>query len=74
VNSWVNEGRLDRLTRVVLGLFLMYLGAFTPVVVPWLFFIVGAIAFLTGVSGVCLLYRALHIDTRGESYHGRHAA
>ncbi|MGC8489419.1 MAG: YgaP family membrane protein [Clostridia bacterium] len=61
----VNEGRVDRGVRVVIGLILgvlayRHLGG---AVGTWVFGIVGAVAFLTGVTGFCLLYRVFHVST-----------
>jgi outer membrane lipoprotein SlyB len=61
----VNEGKVDRIIRVVLGLVLGYL-AFQGVgggVGTWIFGVLGAVAFLTGVSGFCGLYRLVGIRT-----------
>lgn len=62
---FVNEGIVDRVIRVVLGLvlgFLAYHGT-GGVVGEWIFGIVGAVAFITGVTGFCALYRLVGIRT-----------
>ncbi|MGC8487116.1 MAG: YgaP family membrane protein [Clostridia bacterium] len=73
MGNWVNAGPFDRTGRIIIGLFLMSLGLWTGTVVPWLFFILGALVFLTGATGVCLLYRVLHVDTLEGPRHQHHA-
>lgn len=61
----VNEGTTDRVIRVVLGLVLGYL-AYTHVggvAGVWIFGIVGAVSFITGLTGRCALYRLVGIQT-----------
>lgn len=55
-----NEGPIDRIVRVVLGLFLLTMTVAWPQT-PWGF--VGVLPLLTGVVGVCPLYRMLGIRT-----------
>lgn len=60
-----NESSLDRIIRVVLGIALLAL-YFTNTVTGGLgivFIVLGAIALLTGVVGVCPLYMLLKIST-----------
>lgn len=61
----INEGTTDRVIRIVIGLILGYLAyrGLGGAVGTWIFAIVGAIAFLTGVTGFCLVYRLLGIQT-----------
>jgi hypothetical protein len=63
VARWVNEGTTDRVVRVVLGLVLGYVG--WSLHGPWsiVLYVLGALSFLTGLSGVCLVYRLLGIRT-----------
>jgi hypothetical protein len=54
----INEGPIDRIVRVALGVALLALGIFVVrgtlgIVLD----VVGAIALVTGVTGFCLLYR-----------------
>jgi hypothetical protein len=61
----VNEGTTDRVIRVILGLvlgFLAYRGVGGTVGI-WVLGIVGAVSFLTGLTGFCLVYRLLGIQT-----------
>lgn len=58
-----NEGKLDRVARVALGvalLLLVYVGPKTWI--GWL----GLIPLATGLVGVCPLYRLLGISTASE--------
>ncbi len=58
----VNEGKADRILRVVVGLALIALVFVGPKTAwGWL----GLIPLITGLTGFCLLYRLLGISTRG---------
>jgi hypothetical protein len=60
-----NESNLDRIIRAVLGIILLAL-SFTSTVTGTLgivFIVVGAIALLTALVGVCPLYMLLKIKT-----------
>jgi uncharacterized membrane protein YeaQ/YmgE (transglycosylase-associated protein family) len=61
----VNESTTDRIVRIVIGLILGYLAYrhLGGAVGEWVFGIVGAVAFLTGATGFCLLYRLFNIST-----------
>ena len=62
----LNEGNLDRVIRVLLGIVLLVL-YFTNVVsgaFGIILLVVGAIALLTGIVGVCPLYLLLKINTK----------
>lgn len=59
----VNEGTTDRVVRVILGLVLGFLATRVTGVGEIVLYVVGALAFLTGVSGVCLLYALFGIRT-----------
>lgn len=56
----MNEGKLDRIIRVVVGLALLSLTVVGP---KSLLGLVGAVPLLTGVFGFCPLYRLLGIRT-----------
>lgn len=56
----VNEGMIDRIARVVLGLGLIAI-AFVGPKTPWGF--VGIVPLLTGSIGFCPLYTLLGINT-----------
>ena len=60
-----NESTLDRIIRVVLGIVLLAL-YFTGTVTGGLgivFIVLGAVALITGVVGICPLYMLLKIST-----------
>ena len=59
-----NEGTLDRITRVILGLGILSLAFFGPRS-PWAY--VGAVLLVTGVVGSCPLYRVLGLSTCATS-------
>jgi hypothetical protein len=56
-----NEGTIDRVIRVVLGLALLALVFVGPH--TW-FGLVGLVPLMTGLVGSCPLYRALGVSTR----------
>lgn len=61
----LNESRLDRAIRVVLGVALLGIGiGLLHGVLEILFIIVGAIALVTGITGFCALYRLLGLNTK----------
>ena len=55
-----NEGLLDRLIRISVGLFVLSL-AFVGPQTPWGW--LGVVPLLTGLVGFCPLYRLVGIDT-----------
>ena len=55
-----NEGSVDRVVRVILGLVLLSLVFVGP---KTLWGLVGLVPLFTGLSGVCLIYRVLGIST-----------
>ncbi len=54
----MNEGAIDRVIRVLLGVALVYIG-YTLGGGVWsvVLYVLGAIALVTGFTGFCLLYR-----------------
>jgi DUF2892 family protein len=56
----MNEGPIDRVIRVILGIALFYVGYFV-VGGTWgiVLDVVGIIVVVTGATGFCLLYRVL---------------
>ena len=62
-----NEGTIDRVIRVILGLVLLYVG-YAMVSAPWNYvaYVVGAILLITGAVGYCALYSVLKINTAKE--------
>ena len=64
--KYVNQAGWDRILRVILGVVLLIL-AFSNVVsggLGTLFIIVGIVALLTGLSGICPLYMLLKFRTK----------
>lgn len=60
-----NEGTTDRVIRLVLGVLLgllayRHVGGGTG---TWILAVLGAVSFLTGLTGFCLIYRLLGIRT-----------
>jgi hypothetical protein len=61
----LNESRLDRAIRVVLGIALLGIGiGALHGILEILFIIVGAISLVTGITGFCALYRLLGLNTK----------
>jgi len=56
----VNEGALDRVLRITVGLILLSLWAFGP---QSLLGLIGIVPLVTGLVGVCPLYSLLGIRT-----------
>lgn len=62
----VNEGRWDRIIRIVLGLAMLvlgwggFVGGTFGVILQWL----GFVPLLTGLIGWCPLYSLFHIKTK----------
>lgn len=64
--KYVNEAGWDRIVRVILGIVLLIL-AFSNIVsggLSTLFIIVGIVALLTGISGICPAYMLLNFRTK----------
>ncbi|WP_297068534.1 DUF2892 domain-containing protein [Thermococcus sp.] len=61
-----NEGSIDRVIRVVLGLILLGLWAANKVPYGTVILIVGLVALITGLTGFCALYKVLGINTCKE--------
>ncbi len=61
----VNEGRTDRIIRVILGVVLGILAIAKTggVAGEWIFGILAVVAIVTGLTGVCGLYRLVGIRT-----------
>jgi uncharacterized membrane protein HdeD (DUF308 family) len=61
----MNEGTVDRIIRVIVGVVLIALGLFgvTMGAWTWVVYILGAILLLTGAIGICPLYLLLKINT-----------
>jgi len=54
----MNEGTIDRVVRIVLGVVLLYIGIMV-VGGAWgiVLDVIGAVALITGATGFCLLYK-----------------
>ncbi len=63
-----NEGMLDRLLRVALGVVLIAL-VFVGPQIPWGW--IGVIPLVTGLVGTCPLYSVLGMNTCGVKKSGR---
>ncbi len=63
----MNEGKWDRIIRVILGLILLYVG-YAMLSAPWNYvaYVVGLILVVTGLIGFCLLYSLFKINTKGD--------
>lgn len=62
----MNVGAVDRFVRLVVGAALALVGWFLFIDIwRWVLIVVGAIVFLTGIFGFCLLYVPLGINTCG---------
>jgi len=63
--TFMNESPLDRGMRVVLGLFLLYLGWTGTVAgtLGWIFKIGGFLPLVTGIVGWCALYQLFGFST-----------
>jgi len=61
----INEGKTDRIIRVIVGIVLLALGLFGVVGgwLMWAAYIVGAILVITGIVGFCPLYAIFKINT-----------
>lgn len=59
----VNEGGLDRLLRVIVGIAILSL-VFVGPQTPWAW--LGLVPLLTGIVGFCPLYAILRLNTLGK--------
>jgi len=59
-----NEGSVDRVLRIVLGL-IVILASYYNLIGVWqiVVYVIGAILILTGISGYCCLYNLFRINT-----------
>lgn len=68
----MNVGTADRVIRIILGAallamaFLQPFGPWSSAALTYLFAILGFIMLITGLFGMCLLYRLFGIGTRGS--------
>ncbi|MBP1912815.1 YgaP family membrane protein [Thermococcus stetteri] len=61
-----NEGKTDRLLRVVVGLVLIGLWALKDFRYELLALLIGLVLLITGITGFCGIYRLLGISTCRE--------
>lgn len=61
----INEGKTDRIIRVIVGIVLLALSLFGVVGgwLMWASYVVGAVLVLTGIVGFCPLYAVLKFST-----------
>jgi hypothetical protein len=61
----LNEGPIDRIIRVVVGIALIALAALGVVGGVWMYlaYVIGAVLLVTGVVGFCPLYALLKLST-----------
>jgi hypothetical protein len=63
----VNEGRIDRILRIVFGVIFLLAGAmYVTAPLSYLAYLVGIILLFTGLSGFCGVYTLLGINTCGH--------
>lgn len=66
--TYINEGVVDRVVRIVGGLALAYAAIVTwPGTLSAVLMLLGVIAFVTGVSGWCLLYALMDVSTNKKT-------
>jgi hypothetical protein len=61
----INEGSIDRILRIIVGIILFALGLFGVASGAWMWvaYILGAILLVTGIVGFCPLYALLKLST-----------
>ena len=60
----VNEGKTDRIIRVILGVVLLLLGlSLSDGFEKTLFYVFGVLSLVTGITGFCGIYSLLGINT-----------
>jgi hypothetical protein len=63
-----NEGTLDRLIRITLGIVMMAVGFGVMSGGGGIALgVIGAMVFFTGVIGVCLIYKLFNLNTLGKA-------
>jgi Flp pilus assembly protein TadB len=61
----MNEGPIDRIIRVIIGIGLIALGLLGTAsgIWMWVAYVLGAILLMTGIIGFCPLYKLLKFST-----------
>jgi hypothetical protein len=59
----INESNIDRAIRFLLGLFLLVVATLLFGIWQWVVGIVAAILIVTGITGMCLFYHLMDINT-----------
>ena len=61
----INEGPVDRIIRVIVGIALIALGLLGVASGAWMWaaYVLGAVLLLTGIVGFCPLYRLFKLST-----------
>jgi hypothetical protein len=64
-----NEGTIDRVMRIVLGIALSAIALSGAVATPWLYIVwlVAVVALVTGVIGFCALYTLFGVSTKSPA-------
>ncbi len=62
-----NEGTVDRILRIVIGLILIIAGSMNYIPFGLLFAVIGVVLIFTGVTGFCALYKIFGIKTCSDS-------
>ncbi len=63
MESFINEGKPDRIFRFIIGIILLIAGFMTHGALSIVLFVLAAVAVLTGLFGFCLIYKLLGINT-----------
>lgn len=61
-----NVGPVDRVVRFVVGAVLLTLGLLHEAVLAYFLVVVGGVLIVTALSGFCLVYGLMGIDTTGQ--------
>lgn len=63
MSSWVNEGATDRMIRIFLAVVLAVVGMFSYGAWTVVLYVLAILSLLTGLSGFCLLYKVVGLNT-----------
>lgn len=62
-----NESSTDRVLRLIAAIIFFFLATYSAGILQIILYIVAAILLITGITGFCLLYKLLGINTRRPS-------